>query len=163
MQVLGFSHANASSDGRPVAEALLRYLARHPATARRIALKLCRRFVADTPSVAVVDAVAQAYLDSGTDIPGTLRTLVQHPDFDTAVGVKTRTPVEDLVATWRALGMRPTKPTMGSDFAQVCATQASMAGQRPFDWPRPDAQRIALAPDTAASDGRGFTSSAARR
>ena len=138
VQVLGFSHANGSPDGRPVAEALLRYLARHPATARRIALKLCRRFVADEPSAAVVDAVAQAYLDSGTNIAASLRALVQHPEFDAAVGAKTRTPVEDLVATWRVLDMRPTRPTTSSDFARTCNTLANMAGQRPFDWPRPD-------------------------
>ncbi|MBA2638569.1 MAG: DUF1800 domain-containing protein [Nocardioidaceae bacterium] len=144
VQVLGFSHPNADPDGRPVAEALLRYLARHPATAQRIALKLCRRFVADTPSQAVVDVVAQAYLDSGSDISTMLRALVNHPDFAAAVGTKTRTPIEDCVATWRALGMQPVKPTRSTDFAAYCVIQTGSLGQRPFDWPRPDGP-----PDTA--------------
>ncbi len=138
VQVLGFSHANAAADGRPVAEALLRYLAQHPATAQRIALKLCRRFVSDFPSQSVVDAVAAAYLSSGSSIPAMLRALVQHPDFEAAVDAKTRTPVEDLIATWRVLGLAPTKPTRSSDFAQACTTQAGGVGQRPYDWPRPD-------------------------
>ncbi len=139
VQVLGFSHPNTARDGRPVAESLLDYLAHHPATARRIALKLCRRFVSDLPSDSVVDAVAQAYLDSGTDIPATLRALVGHPDFELAVDTKTRTPVEDCIATWRVLGMRPTgAPTRDSDFAHACVGQVGTMGQRPFDWPRPD-------------------------
>jgi len=138
VQVLGFTHANSAPDGRPVANGLLRYLARHPATARRIAFKLCRRFVSDAPSDAVVAAVSQAYLASGTDIAATLRTLVRHPDFELAVGAKTRTPVEECIATWRALGLRPTKPTRSSDFALYCAYQVDAAGQSPFDWPRPD-------------------------
>ena len=138
VQVLGFTHANSAPDGRPVAEALLRYLARHPATAQRLALKLCRRFICDSPGAGVVDAVAQAYLDSGTDIPSMLRTLIRHPDFEAAVDAKTRTPVEDLVATWRVLGIRPSPPTSESDFAKACSTQAGGVGQRPFDWPRPD-------------------------
>ena len=33
---MGFSHANSDPDGRVVVQAYLRYLARHPATARRI-------------------------------------------------------------------------------------------------------------------------------
>src|SRR5690606_39213187 len=49
VQVLGFRHANADADGRAVTEAYLRYLARHPATARRIARKLAVRFVSDRP------------------------------------------------------------------------------------------------------------------
>lgn len=138
VRVLDFSSDNASPDGRPVAEALLRYLAHHPATAQRIAFKLCRRFVSDAPSDGLVDAVAQAYLDSGTDITTMLRTLVAHPEFESAVDVKTRTPAEDCIATWRTLGMRPTKPTRQSDFAQNCTIQLGTAGQRPFDWPRPD-------------------------
>jgi len=129
VRVLGFEHANSASDGRPVAEELLHYLAHHPATARRLALKLCRRFVSDTPSDDVIGAVAQAYLDSGTDIAATLRVLVARPEFEAAVDAKTRTPVEDCIATWRALGMRPIAPTRDSDFAHSCVIQAGTAGR----------------------------------
>ena len=90
------------------------------------------------PGDAIVDAVARAYLDSGTDIPTTLRALVNHPDFETAVDVKTRTPAEDCIATWRVLGMRPSMPTRPTDFANHCVYQTVVAGQRPFAWPHPD-------------------------
>ena len=49
VKVLDFTHANADADGRPVTEAYLRYLARHPRTAEKIARKLAVRFVSDTP------------------------------------------------------------------------------------------------------------------
>ena len=48
-------HANAAADGRALTVDYLRYLAHHPATATRIATKLCRHFVADEPSAALVD------------------------------------------------------------------------------------------------------------
>lgn len=50
-KALGFSHANASTaDGQAGADAMIRYLASHPATAQRLAGKLCVRFVSDNPS-----------------------------------------------------------------------------------------------------------------
>ena len=84
------------------AQAYLRYLARHPATARRLARKLALRYVSDTPSTALVDHLAQVYLDHETAIVPVLRALVAHPEFVAAVGQKVRTPADDVVATWRA-------------------------------------------------------------
>lgn len=138
ISVVGFTAANDAPDGRQVARDLVVHLARHPATAHRLALKLCRRFVSDTPSSAVVEAVAQAYLTSGSDIPSMLRALISHPDFETAVGAKTRTPSEDCIASWRVLEVKVAKPVTASDFANQSVIQAVTAGQRPFEWPRPD-------------------------
>ena len=103
VQVLGFSDANAAADGSALTVGYLRYLAHHPATATRIATKLCRHFVADAPSDAIVAAVAKAFTDSGTDITTTLRALVAHPDFLAGRGLLVRNPVEDFVATCRVL------------------------------------------------------------
>ena len=61
VQVMGFSHANRSADGRPATLAYLTYLARHPATANRLARRLCVKFVSDEPTAAIVKAVAKAY------------------------------------------------------------------------------------------------------
>jgi hypothetical protein len=138
VRVLGFSSGNTRPDGRSVATAYLRYLARHPATARNIARRLCVRFVRDNPSRAHVNAVAQAYTASGTDIKATLRALVKHPDFAGAVGAKVRTPSEDAIASYRALGVKAAKPQTDGDFANAVAWHTDFMGQRPFDWPRPD-------------------------
>jgi hypothetical protein len=138
VQVLGFSSANTKPDGRAVATSYLRYLARHPATARNIARRLCVRFGRDQPTPAHVNAVAKAYTASGTDIKATLRALVDHPDFAASVGAKVRTPSEDAVASYRVLGIQVAKPQSDNDFANAIAWHTDFMGQRPFDWPRPD-------------------------
>ena len=84
--VMGFSHPNADKDGRAATRAYLQYLAHHPATAKRLARRLCTRFVSDTPSQGIVDAVAAAYTANGTAIKPTLRALVDHPDFLASAG-----------------------------------------------------------------------------
>lgn len=144
--VMGFEHANAEPDGRAVTRAYLRYLARHPATARRVARKLAVKFVSDDPSEALVGRLADVYLAQDTAIAPVLRALVRSPEFAAAVGAKVRDPGEDLVATYRALGIRVTKPGLGDaryDYAaQQLLWQASSIGTRPFHWPRPDGQPI---------------------
>jgi hypothetical protein len=144
VRVMGFSDPNGAADGRAVTARYLSYLARHPATGRRIARRLCVRLVSDEPSAALVTAVAKAYLASGTDIKATLRALVRHPDFLASAGAKVRTPVEDAVAMYRSLGVRPVAPTQDGAFATDFHWLVANMGQQPFDWPRPDG-----APDVA--------------
>lgn len=136
--VLGFSSDNREATGQEVSKAYLRYLAHHPSTATRIAHRLCVRFVSDTPSSAIVQAVAAAFTGSGTDIKATLRALVDHPDFRSDIGGKVRTPTEDGVATARAIGVRAGRPSTALDFGNAFAWQVQSMGQAAFDWPRPD-------------------------
>ena len=140
VQVMGFSHANAAQDGRPVVEAYLRYLAQHPATARRLARKLAVRYVADKPSPALVDHLAQVYLSNGTAIVPVLRALVAHPEFLASAGQKVRNPTDDVVATWRALDVQASAPTGGDSAVNAMLWQTVALGQAPFDWARPDGQ-----------------------
>src|SRR4029077_16631596 len=79
VSVLGFSHANTATDGQAVTVAYLKYLAHHPATARRIATKLATYFVSDSPSDGLVDSLAGVYTSSGTDISAVLTALARHP------------------------------------------------------------------------------------
>ncbi len=138
VKVMGWEHANTNPDGRAATQSLLRYLARHPATARRLAHKMCVRFVSDDPSSSIVAAVAKAYTDSGTDIKAMLRAMIAHPDFAASDGQKARTPIEDAVATYRALRMVTKKPRTEADFGNVIVYQVANVGYRPFQWPRPD-------------------------
>ena len=138
VRILGFTHANSSSDGRPAVNAYLDYLARHPATAKRIARRLCVRFVSDTPSSSLVSAVAKTYLASDTDIRATLWTLVKHPEFVAAQRKKVRTPIEDVVNSARVLGMAPTGSSDAESFAQKVIWMCNNMGQNPYTWPRPD-------------------------
>jgi hypothetical protein len=136
VNVLGFSHPNSAADGSALTVDYLRFLARHPATARTIAAKLVTRFVGDYPSAALVDRLAQVYLAAGTDIRPVLRALVASPEFQGSAGQKVRTPVDDLVATARALRVRATRPTGGRAFAHRITHQHR--GLPLYQWPRPD-------------------------
>ena len=136
VEVLGFSNPNAKADGRDLTVAYLRYLAHHPATATTIARKLCRHFVADQPSDKLVATVAAAFTRSGTDIKATLRALVAHPDFLASRGKLVRNPVEDFVATCRALKVSVRKPTDDDSFARVCLYVPNTTLL--YQWPRPD-------------------------
>jgi hypothetical protein len=123
-------------DGSALTVRYLRYLAHHPATATRIATKLCRHFVADQPSDDLVAAVAKAFTDSGTDIGTTLRALVSHPDFLAGRGLLVRNPVEDFVATCRVLGVQAKAPTGDEAFARSCIWLPETTLL--YQWPRPD-------------------------
>ncbi len=136
VQVLGFSHPNAEVDGRQLTVDYLRYLAGHPATARAIATKLVIRFVGDYPSAALVDQLAGVYLAHGTDLRPVLRQLVASPEFKGSAGQKYRTPVDDLVATARALQVRARKPSGRRSFAHQISHLHR--GLPLFQWPRPD-------------------------
>lgn len=134
--VLDFTHPNGSADGRPAAEAYLRYLAHHPATARTVATRLAVRFVGDQPSTGLVDHLATVFRDSGTDISATLKALIAHPEFRGSAGRKVSTPIDDLVATVRVLGSVAARPTDSHSFAN--ALQYAHGGLRLYTWPRPD-------------------------
>jgi uncharacterized protein (DUF1800 family) len=56
-------------------------LSHHPATAKFIATKLARRFVADEPSVALVNRAADAFRDSDGDIRTVVRSIIESPEF----------------------------------------------------------------------------------
>jgi hypothetical protein len=144
--VLGFSHPNTSSDGRAVTKAYLDYLAHHPATAQRIARKLAVRFVSDNPSSTLVDHLATVYLANGTAIAPVLKALVASKEFLASAGKKTRTPEEDVIATYRALGVKVSAPRSSSSAATQILWQSHQIGQGPFEWPRPDGR-----PDSAAA------------
>ena len=117
VQVLGWKATNSNGEGRPELRAYLRYLAAHPATAKRLATRLCQRFVSDQPSAEIVRAVAKAYTDSGTSIKAALRALVKHPDFAASAADLVRTPSQDAIATYRGLGVKVSKPARAATSA----------------------------------------------
>lgn len=140
VQVMGFQHANGAADGRAATVAYLRYLATHPQTAKRIARKLAVKFIRDNPPQGLVDRLANVYLRHDTAIAPVLRALVRTPEFAASVGQKVRDPGEDVVATYRALGVALRRPPAGAEghAAQAILWQTDSVGARPCSWPRPD-------------------------
>lgn len=146
VEAVGFRHANRSRDGRDVTMAYLRHLAHHPATARRIARRLAVKFVGDRPSAGLVARLARVYREHDTQIAPVLRALVASKEFRRSAGAKVRDPGEDLVATYRALGVRLRKPPRGERGERFGAMQmlwqAGSLGTTPYGWPRPDGQPL---------------------
>ena len=138
VQVLGWKATNSNGEGRPELRAYLSYLAAHPATAKRLATRLCQRFVSDQPSAEIVRAVAKAYTDSGTSIKAALRALVKHPDFAASAADLVRTPSQDAIATYRGLGVKVSKPKQGGDFGFAVNYVLDEMGEAPFMWPAPN-------------------------
>ncbi|MET0491996.1 MAG: DUF1800 domain-containing protein, partial [Actinoplanes sp.] len=137
VSVLGFSHPNATAAGGEAAVlAFLDHLAKHPATATRLATKLCVRFVADEAPAALVAKLAKVYLDNDTRIVPVLRALFTSPEFAAATGQKVRTPFEDLAAAVRTLGLAPEKSGV---VALDALYQALVnAGNAPLRWSPPN-------------------------
>lgn len=146
VQVMGFRADNRSATGgRQVGLDLLAYLARHPATARRIAHKLAVRFVRDDPPATLVQQLADTYLAHDTAIAPVLRQLLLSSEFAASTGLKTRRPGEDAAATVRVLGGRPSLDTQVAAWSGWRWAMAE-AGHAPRGWPEPNGY-----PDDAAS------------
>lgn len=93
-------------------EEVLDILARHPGTARFICTKIARRLLADDPDPALVEGLAQVFLetaDQPDQIARVVRALVLSPAFD-APPAKLRRPFEVLAAICRATGAEVQTP-----------------------------------------------------
>jgi uncharacterized protein (DUF1800 family) len=88
-------------------EAALRLLAAHPATAKHIAIKLARAFVADRPPEALVARLAQTFSQTGGDLHALSRVLLEAEESWALPAQKLRSPQEYLWAGYRALSLRP--------------------------------------------------------
>ncbi|WP_127505844.1 DUF1800 domain-containing protein [Actinoplanes solisilvae] len=145
VEILGFKHANATAAvGESASLAFADHLAKHPATAKRLATKLCQRFVADVAPESLVTRLAKIYLDNDTAIKPVLKALFTSPEFAAAVGQKSRTPFEDLIATIRTLGLGP--EASGVKALDALYNGLVNAGNAPYRWSPPNGF-----PDVAAA------------
>jgi uncharacterized protein (DUF1800 family) len=85
-------------------EEVLDLLTRHPSTARFIATKLARRFVADDPPAAVIDRAARTFRQTDGDLREVVRVIVTSPEFfdRTMRRTKIKSPFEFVVSALRA-------------------------------------------------------------
>ena len=151
--VLGrrFGGAGAAQGEREGVEAIA-LLASRPATARRIALRLARFFVADEPPPALVDRLAAEYLAGNGDLRRVMRQLVSSPEFWDPANELFKTPYDfacsALGASARAVGTgapglpgngmgRPGANARPPAFGLVLGYLAA-AGQPVNGWQTPD-------------------------
>jgi uncharacterized protein (DUF1800 family) len=116
-------------DGIREAEAALAALARHPATARHIAFKLARHFVADQPPEALVTRLTKVFLDTDGDLGALMRAIVRSKEAWAEPLPKVKTPNEFVVSVLRAVGFE------GGPRKLVGALR--LLGQMPYFAPSP--------------------------
>ncbi|HEV7240064.1 MAG TPA: DUF1800 domain-containing protein [Thermoanaerobaculia bacterium] len=98
--VLGVRMQGGMDEG----ERMIRFLARHPSTAKHIATKLCIRLVSDEPSPALVERVAKRFRDTNGDLRATVKAVLDSPEFWSSRGAKVKSPFEYAVSAIRAAG-----------------------------------------------------------
>ncbi|MCG2591416.1 DUF1800 domain-containing protein [Ramlibacter sp. XY19] len=98
--------------GEAQAAAILSDLARHPATAQHIAAKLARHFAGDQPPPVLQQRLAEAFLQSGGDLPTVYRALVESPEAWAQAQPKFKTPWDWTLSALRGLGVREPRSTM---------------------------------------------------
>lgn len=95
--------------GEDEGERLLTIVASRAATAHFITLKLCRRFVTDSPSTELVKKAAATFTRTNGNIGEVMRTIISSPEFfaATAYRAKVKSPFEVVVSALRALDAAP--------------------------------------------------------
>jgi uncharacterized protein (DUF1800 family) len=105
--LLGKTYEN---NGVAQGEAALVDIARHPSTAKFIATKFARHFVADDPPPALVVRLQDVFGKTDGDLGAMTRALVDSDEAWAAPLTKMRSPYEFLVATGRLLARVPEDP-----------------------------------------------------
>ncbi len=125
--VLGRSYPDT---GARQAMDILDDLAVHPATARFVATKLARHFIADDPPASLVDKLERNFRETGGDLGILARTLAGAPESWAQTPVKFRQPFEWLVSVLRFTGVEVFRePRLNATLRQL--------GQVPWSAPSP--------------------------
>ena len=117
------------TDGRKV----LDLVAFHPATARFVCTKLCRRLIGDSPSDTLVNAAVQVWTENQKhpeQIKRVVAAIARSPDMRQGFGGKVKRPL-DLIASyarWNGIDLTVTEGLLN---------ELDGSGQKLFGWPLP--------------------------
>lgn len=98
-RVLGRTYAQT---GEAQGRAILRDLALHPSTARHLAFKLARHFVADAPPPTLVERMAAAFLRSGGELVALYGAMIDDDAAWSPDARKFKTPQDFAISAMRA-------------------------------------------------------------
>jgi uncharacterized protein (DUF1800 family) len=122
-----------TSGGVQEGEDAVRMLARHPATAKRIATRLASTFVSDKPPPALVNALAATFTRTQGDIRAVMLTLVESPEFWRAENTLFKTPLDFACSALAAGGGAKERRDI-----QLTLGFLNQAGQPMHRWQTPD-------------------------
>ena len=124
-----FLGARIPEAGREEGERALDMLAGHPATARQLALKLARHFVADDPPADAVERLAAVFRESAGDLTAVARALIRLPAVWIDPLPKVKSANGYVVSALRAMGGTPSQTLLLESLSRL--------GQAPFTAPSP--------------------------
>lgn len=145
-------------DGEAEGLAALEYLAVQPATARHVATKLARHFIADDPPAIAVEHLTEIFLTTRGDLPSLHKALIDMEAPWSQPLIKLRTPQDLVLATLRALDLTDRRALLGAigslkELGQLPFAAPSPAGfaDRALAWAGPD--QVLRRVDWAAAAG----------
>jgi uncharacterized protein (DUF1800 family) len=131
---------NFKNNGMHEGEDVIRMLARHPATAKRVTLHLAQTFVSDQPSQALLDKLASTFIRTQGDIRAVMQAIIESPEFWSADNSLFKTPLDYACSALTAQGgvkdQRDIQQTIGF---------LNQAGQPLHAWPTPDGYQTSAA------------------
>jgi len=135
-----YNAGDNGNDGRK----LFDILCGHPGTARFVATKLCRRFVGDAPSTALVDAAASLFQSTRSapdQISQVVALILQSNEFKASWGTKMKRPAMSAVSALRGL-LADFTPVLDNSNAWTTTeeflSRVRQTGHRWFYWPTPN-------------------------
>lgn len=120
--------------GEAQGEAVLRDLAAHPSTARFVATKLARHFIADDPPDAAVERITRTFLETDGDLPSVYRALIDAPEAWREPLAKYKTPSDYVFSALRGLDV-PASAGRGEAASFELLGQRTYAPGSPAGWP----------------------------
>jgi uncharacterized protein (DUF1800 family) len=112
----------------------LKYISRHPSTARFIATKLVRHFVDDAPSARDIQKIEQTFTETKGDLAAVSEALINLKSAWEMSGSKIKTPEELVISTLRAM---TTKTALKLPRRQLLFPALKSMGQEVFRAPSP--------------------------
>jgi uncharacterized protein (DUF1800 family) len=128
--LLGRRYAEA---GAEEGVAALRDLAAHPATARHIATKLARHFIADRPLPDAVKRIAQIFTSTGGDLAKVTAAVIAEETIWQTPFAKLRTPSDLVISACRITGFAPPAPLLANSLRML--DQPAFLAPQPSGWP----------------------------
>ncbi|MBI1215174.1 MAG: DUF1800 family protein [Alphaproteobacteria bacterium] len=110
--------------GENEARAALHVFANHPSTAKYIATKLARHFIADEPPAEAVEELARAFTMSRGDLPSLYKTLIGLQSVWQNPLAKVKTPNDYIISLMRTTGLEVSDVNLAYGFKTL--------GQVPF-------------------------------